>query len=105
MTRAPASARRQLHIGAATACSNETTNKPESANAMVKCSVCESFGGPCYGRIGEDPVLLDARLGLVLLVDILERGFPQQLAWQDHNTNKPAGPIGGSLREDGSGPA
>src|SRR6516165_968154 len=33
MTRAPASASRQVHIGAATACSSETTRRPESGRS------------------------------------------------------------------------
>src|ERR1051326_1226104 len=39
MTRAPASASRQLHIGAATACSSETTSSPSSGRVTTRLPV------------------------------------------------------------------
>jgi len=51
--------------------------------------------------IGQDFVLLDARLALVLFVDILERGFSQQLPRQDHHPDESARTIGGRLRKHG----
>src|SRR5262249_7658784 len=103
MTRAPASASRQLHIGAATACSSDTTNNPESGNVMRGPSV--NADRPRDRDIGQNLVLLDPRLGPVLFVDILERGFSQQLARQDHHANEPRGPVGCRLRENRIGTA
>src|SRR6516225_8504524 len=51
-------------------------------------------------RFGQNLVLLDPRLAPVLFVDILERGFSQQLAWENHHANEPRGPVGGRLREN-----
>src|SRR5262249_61191164 len=45
ITRAPASASRQVHIGAATACSSDTTNRPESGRGMGCDDVAHEEGG------------------------------------------------------------
>src|SRR5579875_1696011 len=51
MTRAPASASRQVHIGAATACSSETTSSPESGSAMFSQAIsAASCPVPCRPR-------------------------------------------------------
>src|SRR5262249_49785172 len=58
MTRAPASARRQVHCGAATACSIETTRRPESGNAI---SVRPRQAKHMLSQIREDHVGRDRR--------------------------------------------
>src|SRR5215831_7568449 len=55
-------------------------------------------------HVGEDLVLLHARLGRVGGVDELQRAFAQERARQDHHADEAARPIGG-LREYGLGPA
>src|SRR5262245_27102457 len=58
MTRAPASARRHVHCGAATACSTETTRIPESGNAI---SVRPRQAEHMLSQIREDHVGRDRR--------------------------------------------
>src|SRR5262249_60494390 len=54
--------------------------------------------------VGEDLVLLHARLGRVGSVDELQRAFTEERARQDHHADEAARPVGG-LREYGLGPA
>src|SRR6185295_4929113 len=58
MTRAPASARRQVHCGAATACSTETTRRPASGSTI---SVRPRQAEHMFGQIREDHVGRDRR--------------------------------------------
>ena len=45
-------------------------------------------------RVGVDLVLLGLRLRLVLLVDVLDRAFADELARQDHHADEAAGLVG-----------
>src|SRR4029078_11428406 len=58
----------------------------------------------CDRRVGEDLVLLHARLVLVGLVYVLDRAFRDQRARHDHDANEAAGRIGGDVREHRVGP-
>src|SRR5207344_446543 len=58
MTRAPASARRQVHCGAATACSTETTRSSESGSAI---SVRPWQAEHMLGQVREDHIGRDRR--------------------------------------------
>src|SRR6188474_1159141 len=49
MTRAPASASRQVHIGAATACSSATTSRPSSGRVILPWPF-SSHGRACPGH-------------------------------------------------------
>src|ERR1043166_3759467 len=57
MTRAPASARRWVQMGAATACSSATTRMPSSALTSVRARQAEHM----LGQIGKDQVGRDRR--------------------------------------------
>src|SRR5579864_9769826 len=58
MTRAPASASRQVHCGAATACSTETTSRPSSGNVIsIRAWQAENV----FGQIRQDHVGRDRR--------------------------------------------
>src|SRR6266566_10168518 len=54
--------------------------------------------------VGEDLVLLRARLLRIGRIDELQRAFAKERARQDHHADEAAGPIGG-LREHRLGPA
>src|SRR5262249_2610470 len=56
------------------------------------------------GDVGENLVLLHARLGGVGSVDELQRAFSDERAREDHHADEAARPLGG-LREYGLGPA
>src|SRR5262249_35512931 len=59
---------------------------------------------PGDGDVGENLVLLHARLGRVGGVDELQRAFADERARQDHHADEAARPTGGP-REHGLGPA
>src|SRR5471032_1960941 len=56
------------------------------------------------GGVGVDLVALRLRLGLVFFVDVLDRTFANERAWQDHHADKAAGLVARGLREHRVGP-
>src|SRR5262249_24358946 len=63
--------------------------KPAAASRLRRCD----------RSIDKNFILLHARLRLVLFVDELKRAFAKQTAWQHHDADKSARPVGSSLRE------
>src|SRR5436305_1946678 len=102
MTRAPASASRQLHIGAATACSSATTSMPERGS-VTESSYSMNAPRPRNRHVDKDLILLQARFVLVLGVDVLDRAFAAQFPRQDHHPDETAWPIRCGLREHSVG--